>query len=139
MGRRLYEAMLYWENIEEASLTPDHLKFAQLWKALPKVACSTTLEHVEGNTKLVRDSVADEISKLKKLPGKDIAIGGASLARSCAELIDEWRMFVSPVILGAGTPYFPPLDEKIKLELLETRTFASRIVYLRYKRIHLKI
>ncbi|MDR3614867.1 MAG: dihydrofolate reductase family protein [Candidatus Obscuribacterales bacterium] len=134
-GRRLYETMLYWETVEESSLTADHLKFAQTWKSLPKLVFSTTLDNVVGNTKLVRDGVADEISRLKKLPGKDIAVGGAGLARSCMELIDEWRLFVSPVVLGGGTPYFPPLDGKINVELVETRTFGSRIVYLRYRRV----
>ncbi len=133
-GRRLYETMLYWETVEEHSLIADHLKFAQIWKALPKVVFSKTLQNVVGNTKLIRDGVADEIFKLKKLPGKDIAVGGAGLARSCIELIDEWRLFVSPVVLGGGTPYFPPLDKKINLELVETRTFESRVVYLRYTR-----
>jgi dihydrofolate reductase len=51
------------------------------------------------------------------------------------ELIDEWRLFVSPVLLGGGTPYFPPLDERINLELVETKTFGSRVVYLRYRRV----
>jgi dihydrofolate reductase len=51
------------------------------------------------------------------------------------DLIDEYRLFVSPVVLGAGTPYFPALDERIELELVETRTFASRVVYLRYRRV----
>jgi dihydrofolate reductase len=50
-------------------------------------------------------------------------------------LIDEWRLFVSPVVLGGGTPYFPALDEKINLELVETKTFGSRVVYLRYRRV----
>ena len=51
------------------------------------------------------------------------------------ELIDEWRLFVSPVLLGGGTPYFPTLDERINLELIETKTFGSRVVYLRYRRV----
>jgi dihydrofolate reductase len=134
-GRRLYETMLYWETVKEGSLTADEVKFAQIWKTLPKVVFSTTLENVVGNTKLVRDGLADEISRLKKLPGKDIGVGGAGLARGCMGLIDEWRLFVSPVVLGGGTPYFPPLDEKIKVELVETRTFGSSVVYLRYRRV----
>jgi len=133
-GRRLYEIMLYWESIDESSLNADQVKFAHLWKALPKVVFSTTLENVVGKTEVARSGVADEISRLKKQPGKDIAIGGAGLAQSCMELIDEWRLFVSPVILGGGTPYLPLLDKKISLELVETRTFPSGIVYLRYRR-----
>jgi dihydrofolate reductase len=73
---------------------------------------------------------------LKEQPGKDLAVGGAGLASTLIELglVDEYRLFVSPVVLGGGTPYFPPLDERIDLELVETRTFGSRVVYLRYRR-----
>ncbi|MEA2350906.1 MAG: hypothetical protein QOG86_1847, partial [Thermoleophilaceae bacterium] len=78
--------------------------------------------------------VAEEVARLKEEPGKDLAVGGAGLAGTCIELglVDEYRLFVSPVVLGGGTPYFPRLDERIDLELVETRTFASRVVYVRY-------
>lgn len=136
-GRRLYETMVYWETAEESPLLAEQVKFAQIWKALPKVVFSTTLESVVGNTRLARDGVGEEVSRLEEQPGKDIAVGGAGLARACMklELIDEWRLFVSPVLVGGGTPYFPPLDKKIKLELVETKTFGSRVVYLRYRRV----
>jgi dihydrofolate reductase len=136
-GRRLYETMVYWETAEESPLAADYVKFAQIWKALPKVVFSTTLQSVVGNTRLARDGIGEEVSRLKEQPGKDIAIGGAGLADTCMKLklIDEWRLFVSPVLLGGGTPYFPTLDEKIKLELVETKTFGSRVVYLRYRRV----
>jgi dihydrofolate reductase len=135
-GRRLYETMAYWETAEEDPLAADHVKFAQIWKALPKLVFSTTLESVTGNATLARDGVGEEISRLKEQPGKDIAVGGAGLARTCMELdlIDEWRLFVSPVLLGGGTPYFPALDDLVNVELAETRTFGSRVVYLRYRR-----
>ena len=98
---------------------------------------STTLESVVGNTRLARDGVGEDVSRLKEQPGKDIAIGGAGLARACMklELIDEWWLFVSPVLLGGGTPYFPTLDERINMELVETQTFGSRVVYVRYRRV----
>jgi dihydrofolate reductase len=136
-GRRLYETMVYWETAEETSLAADHVEFAQTWKALPKVVFSTTLESVRGNTVLAKDGVGEEVSRLKEQPGQDIAVGGAALAGACMKLglIDEWRLFVSPVLLGGGTPYFPALDERIDLELVETKTFGSRIVYLRYRRV----
>ena len=136
-GRRLYETMVYWETAEESPLVAEHVKFAQIWKALPKVVFSTTLETVMGNTRLARDGVGEEISRLKEQPGKDIAVGGAGLARACMKLalIDEWRLFVSPVLLGGGTPYFPTLEKGIDLKLIETRTFGSRVVYLRYGRV----
>jgi dihydrofolate reductase len=141
-GRRLYETMVYWETAEESPpeespLTADEVEFAQIWKALPKVVFSTTLQSVIGNTRLASGGVGEEVSRLKEQPGKDIAVGGAGLARACMELglIDEWRLFVSPVLLGGGTPYFPTLDERINLELVETKTFGARVVYLRYRSV----
>lgn len=135
-GRRLYEAMLYWETVDEGSLNADQIKFARIWNALPKVVFSTTLETVVSNSRLVRSGLAEEVSRLKEQPGKDIAVGGAQLAHACMKLnlIDEWHLFVSPIVLGGGTPYFPTLDERINLELVETKTFDARIVYLRYRR-----
>ncbi len=137
-GRRLYETMLYWETAQENELPEDRLEFAQTWKALPKVVFSTTLESVAGiSTRLAKEGLGEEVARLKEQPGEDIAVGGAGLARACMELglIDEWRLFVSPVLLGGGTPYFPPGDEPINLELVETRTFGARVVYLRYRRV----
>jgi len=136
-GRRLYETMTYWETAEASPLAPEQVEFAQIWKALPKVVFSTTLESVVGNARLAKDGVGEEVSKLKEQPGEDIAVGGAGLARACMELelIDEWRLFVNPVLLGGGTPYFPPLVKRTNLELIETRTFGSRVVHLRYRRV----
>jgi dihydrofolate reductase len=96
---------------------------------------SKTLETVEGNARLVRDAV-EEATKLNEQPGRDLAVGGAALASTFIklDLVDEYRLFVSPVVLGGGTPYFPPLNERINLDLVETRTFGSRVVYLRYRR-----
>jgi dihydrofolate reductase len=136
-GRRLYEVMRYWETAEENPAAPEHeLEFARIWKDTPKIVFSKTLEKVEGYARLVRDNVAEEVARLKEEPGKHLAVGGAGLASTFMNLglIDEYRLFVSPVVLGGGTPYFPALDERINLELLETRTFGSRVVYLRYQR-----
>ena len=130
--------MRYWETAEEQPSSPEHeLEFARIWKAIPKIVFSKTLERVEGNARLVRDGAAEEVAKLKEQPGKDLAVGGAGLASTLmkAGLIDEYRLFGSPVVLGGGTPYFPALDERINLELVETQTFASRVVYVRYRRV----
>ncbi len=134
-GRRLYEVMLYWETAPEALLTQEQIEFAEIWKALPKVVFSTTLASVVGNSRLAREGVGEEVARLKQQPGKDIAVGGAGLAAVCMKLglIDEWRLFVSPVLLGQGTPYISPLGGPINLELIETRTFSARVVYLRYR------
>ncbi len=138
LGRGLYEEMTYWETAEENPSARDHeLEFARIWKELPKVVFSTTLDKVEGNATLVRDGVAQEVTTLKEQPGGDLAVGGAGLASTLMklDLIDEYRLFISPVVLGGGTPYFSALDERINLELVETRTFGSRVVYLRYRRV----
>lgn len=137
-GRRLYETMVYWETAEENPSASDYeLEFARIWKGLPKIVFSKSLQKVEGDARLVHDGLGDEVAKLKEQPGKDLAVGGAGLASSCMELglIDEYRLFVSPVVLGGGTPYFPALEERIDLELVETRTFGSRVVYVRYRRV----
>jgi dihydrofolate reductase len=136
-GRRLYEEMSYWETADENASAPEHvLEFARIWKCLPKIVFSKTLEKVEGNSRLARDGVAEEVAQLKQQPGKDLAVGGPGLASTFIRLglVDEFRLFVSPVVLGGGTPFFPALDERIDLELIETRTFGSRVVYLRYRR-----
>jgi len=138
-GRRLYEEMTFWDTVHEDPSAPAYmLEFAEIWQALPKVVFSTTLERVQGsNTRLATRGVAEEVAELKAQPGKDLAVGGARLAAECIRLglVDEFRLFFSPIVLGGGTPYFPPLDHRIELELLETRTFASRIVYTRYARV----
>ena len=137
-GRRLYEEMTYWETAEENPSAAEHeLEFARIWKELPKIVFSKTLEKVEGNARLVRDGVAEEVAALKEKPGKDLAVGGAGLAATFIELglVDEFRLFVGPVVLGGGTPYFPAMEERIELELVETRTFGSRVVYVRYRRV----
>ena len=136
-GRRLYEVMTYWETAEEnPSISDYEREFAQIWKETPKIVFSKTLEKVEGNFRLVRDDVAEEVAKLKEQPGKDLGVGGAGLASTLIKLglVDEYRLFVKPVVLGGGTPYFPALDERINLELVETRTFGSPAVFLRYRR-----
>jgi dihydrofolate reductase len=134
-GRRLYEVMLYWETAHEDPALPEtELEFARIWQDLPRIVFSKTLAKVEGNARLATDGVAEEVVKLKEQPGKDLAVGGAGLAGTLIELglVDEFRLFVSPVVLGGGTPYFPAGGERIDLELVETRTFASRVVYVRY-------
>ena len=134
LGRRLYETMVYWETADP-NWSATEEEFARIWRELPKTVFSKSLESVEGNTRLAEDGIAEEVARLKQEPGKDLAVGGAGLAASAIELglVDEFRLFVSPVVLGAGTPYFPPLQKRIDLELVETHTFASRVVYLRYR------
>jgi dihydrofolate reductase len=137
LGRRLYETMLYWETADQdPSLDDSMLEWAALWKALPKVVFSTTLSAVQGNTRLASAGLAEEIERLRAEPGEgDIAIGGAALAAELAALglIDEYRPRVYPVLVGGGVPFFPQHERRVDLELVETRTFSSGVVYFRYR------
>jgi dihydrofolate reductase len=137
LGRRLYETMLYWETADQdSSLNDSELEWAALWKPLPKVVFSTTLSAVQGNARLASRGLAEEIERLRGEPAEgDIAIGGATLAAEAAALglIDEYQARVYPVLVGGGIPFFPQHERRVDLELLETRTFSSRVVYLRYR------
>ena len=137
LGRRLYETMLYWETADQdPSLDDSMLEWAALWKALPKVVFSTTLPTVQGHARLASAGLAEEIERLRAEPAQgDIAIGGATLAAemAAAGLIDEYRPKVYPVLVGGGIPFFPLHERRVDLELVETRTFKSGVVYIRYR------
>ena len=137
LGRRLYETMLYWETADQdPALGEPELEWAGLWKPLPKVVFSTTLSAVEGSARLASGGLAEEIERLRAEPGEgDIAIGGATLAVEAAALglIDEYRAWVYPVLVGGGISFFPKRERRVDLELVETRTFNSKVVYLRYR------
>jgi dihydrofolate reductase len=134
LGRRLYETMVYWETADTGA-SEIARDFAQLWQALPKVVFSRTLNAVEGaNTTLARADLRTELAALQASVHGDVAIGGAGLAAEAArlDLIDEYRLFVHPVAVGGGIPFFPR-GHRVDMELVETRTFGSRVVYLRYR------
>jgi dihydrofolate reductase len=135
-GRKLYQTMLVWET--DPSLRDDPLgaEFADVWSALPKVVFSRTLDAVQGNARLANGSLADEVAAAIATTDKDVEVGGAGLGGAAFELglIDELRMFRIPVVVGGGTPFLPPVTEDVALDLLETRTFGSRVIYERYRR-----
>jgi len=138
MGRRLYEAMLYWETAEEEhSLDEAEVEFAHVWKALEKVVFSTTLSEVEGsNTRLLSGGLAEEIERLRAEPGDgDIAIGGAALAAEVAELglIDEYRVRFHPVLVGGGVPFFAQRERRVDLDLVESLRLGPKVNFVRYR------
>ena len=137
LGRKLYETMLYWETADQdPSLDDSMLEWAAIWKPIPKVVFSSTLPAVQGNARLASGGLAEEIERLRAEPAEgDIAIGGATLAAEAAALglIDEYRARVYPVLVGGGIPFFPQRGRRADLELVETRTFSSAVVYLRYR------
>jgi dihydrofolate reductase len=128
--------MLVWET--DPSLRDDELgaAFADVWCALPKIVFSRTLGSVQGNSRLAEASVAEAVAAAIDVTEKDVEIGGAGLAAAAIELglVDELRMFRNPVVVGGGTSFLPPVTEHIPLELIETRTFGSRVIYERYGR-----
>jgi dihydrofolate reductase len=136
LGRRLYETMLVWETDPSLRDNEDKDAFADVWGALPKVVFSRTLDSVQGNARLAEAPLAEEVAAALDATDNDVEIGGAGLASAAFELglVDELRMFRYPVVVGGGTPYLPPVTEDVPLELIETRTFGSRVIYERYGR-----
>ena len=133
-GRRLYETMLVWET--DPSMRDSELDdaFADAWCATPKIVFSRTLDSVQGNARLAEASLAKEAAAALDATDRDVAIGGAGLAAAAIELglVDELRLFRNPVVVGGGTPFLPPVTEDVPLDLIETRTFGSRVIYERY-------
>src|SRR3954463_7137183 len=116
LGRRLYETMLPWET--DQSMRDDELRaaFADVWCAIPKVVFSRTLDSVQGNARLAEASVAEEAAAALDATDKDVSIGGAGLAAAAIELglVDEFRLFRNPVVVGGGTPFLPPVTEHVR-------------------------
>jgi dihydrofolate reductase len=138
-GRHMYELMsAYWPTADEdPSALKVEVDYARIWKNLPKVVFSTTLDKVEWNARLVKENMVDEVNKLKQQSGKDMSVGGAGLAASLMQLdlIDEFWLYVDPIILGGGKPMFPQLPHRTKLQLLETHTFTSGVILLKYQKV----
>jgi dihydrofolate reductase len=132
-GRRMYEAMVYWETA-----TPDEpyvREFAEMWRDADKVVYSRTLESASSaRTRLEHDFDPEAVRRLKAAAPRRITIAGADLAGQAlaAGLVDEVRLLTAPVVLGGGKPGLPK-GPKLPLRLLETRQFASGVVYLRYR------
>ncbi|MBE2998927.1 dihydrofolate reductase family protein [Nocardiopsis sp. HNM0947] len=135
-GRRLYEAMAgSWPDVKESPDTPQvDSDFAEAWRATPKYVFSTTLERAEWADRLISEDAAAEAARIKEQVDGEIEVGGADLASFLIGegLIDEYRLFVFPIILGGRKPFFPDSAAPVGLRLAETRTFDSGVVYLRY-------
>ncbi len=137
LGRRLYETMLVWETDPPPRDDELGAAFADVWREIPKVVFSRTLDGVQGNARLAEASVAEEVAAALDATDKDVEISGAGLAAQAFELglVDELRVFRYPVVVGGGTPFLPPVTEDVRLDLIETRTFDSRVIYERYRRV----
>lgn len=136
-GRVVWEMMsAFWPNAESMSDDEHDLKFAPIWRETPKVVFSRTLEKADWNARVISENIAEEVTALKQQTGKDLLLtGGSSLAAALTELglIDDYRIVVHPVVLGGGKGLFLK-THRINLRLVESRTFDSQTVLLRYER-----
>ena len=136
-GRRLYETMEpFWPDaVGDHSLPPVEAEFARLYSATPRIIVSDSLDTVGANCTLIgRAEARAAVQRLKSEPGEGhIDIGGTTLAASLIDLIDEFRMWVNPVAVGGGKPFFPA-GVHVPLQLVECRPFDSGVVWMRYAR-----
>lgn len=139
-GRRLYDMMAaYWPTAgEDPDATPMIVDFARIWCDMPKVVFSRTLKSVDFNSRLERGDPVDVVRRLKAETDGTMEVAGATLAAPIvrAGLVDEYRIVLTPTIVGGGTPFFPTLPSWITLRLLENRTFPGGTILLRYEAKH---
>ena len=137
-GRKTYQLMVpYWPDIaKNHSGTKAEIEFARTFDSIKKVVFSQSLDSAEGNTRIVRTNLQDEILKLKQEPGKNILAGGVSIPSQLAEfgLVDEYRFVVHPIVAGEGRRLLEgiSLQERFQLKLVESKILKSGCVALRY-------
>lgn len=135
-GRHMYEIMAgYWPTADQDPAAPDVIvEYAQIWKPIPKLVFSATLESVDWNARLIRGDAVAEVARLKAQPGDGaMGVGGLVLASALAAagLIDEYRLYYVPIFLGSGKAAFSQLQNSVRLKPVETHTFSSGTVLLR--------
>jgi dihydrofolate reductase len=139
-GRVTWELMAgFWPLADhDPAATPTVVEFARIWREMPKIVYSRTLdpEALAWNTTLARSVVGSDVERLKASPGGDLVVGGAELAAEFMrhDLIDEYRVYVHPVLIGRGKRMFLDPDLKANLTLVESRVFGNGVVMLRYQR-----
>ena len=135
-GRVTYELMeAYWPTADQDPTTPETMReFAGIWRAIPKIVFSRTLEQVGPNATLLSEVDPDEIRALKQQPGGDMTLGGVDLVETFRrlDLVDEYRLYVNPVLVGRGRRLFESSDAPTDLDLVENRRFGNGVVLLRY-------
>lgn len=135
-GRRLYDVMVFWEAAaRQPNQPPVVLDYAKLWQAADKIVYSTTLETASSaRTRIERTFDPNAVRAMKDAADRDLSIGGPALAAHAfrAGLVDEVRLFVSPLIIGGGNPFLPG-RLRLNLQLLDERRFDNGVVYLQYR------
>ena len=135
-GRRIYETMVYWETAHTLPDQPPFIQdFAGIWQAADKIVYSKTLETLSSaRTRIERDFDPDAVRRMKASAERDISIGGADLAAQAmkAGLVDEYHLFLTPIIVGGGHQSLPD-NVRLELELLDERRFGNGVVHLHYR------
>jgi dihydrofolate reductase len=134
-GRRMYEVMLAWETVNLADQPSFIRDFTEIWRAADKIVYSNTLETVSSaRTRVERDFDPEAVQQLKAAARRDLGVGGPELAAQAfkAGLVDEYHLFLAPVVVGGGKQSLPD-DVRLKLELLDERRFGNGMVHLRYR------
>jgi len=135
-GRRMYEVMVGWETAHTLPDQPPFMQdFAEIWQAADKIVYSRTLETVStARTRIERDFDPEAVRQVKASAGRDITVGGPDLAAQAikAGLVDEWHLFIAPIVVGGGKQSLPD-NIRLKLELLDERRFGNGMVHLRYR------
>ena len=135
-GRRLYEVMVAWETMDTGpGQAPAMRDYATIWQAAEKIVYSRTLQSVaSARTRIEHDFDPEAVRRLKASAASELSIGGPELAAQAikAGLVDEYRLFLTPFVVGGGTPSLPD-GVRLGLELLEERRFGSGVVYLHYR------
>ncbi|MFE9693771.1 dihydrofolate reductase family protein [Micromonospora sp. NPDC005806] len=135
-GRRTYELMAaYWPTADQdPGASAPTREFAGIWRDMPKVVYSRTLDRADWNATVVREVVPEEVRALKEQPGGDLVVGGADLAAAFRRLglVDEWQIYLHPVVVGGGKRLFPA-GTRLDLELAESRRFGNGVVLLHYR------
>ena len=135
-GRRMYETMVGWETAHTLADQPPYMKdFAGIWQAADKIVYSGTLETVSSaRTRIERDFDPETVRQMKASVERDITVSGPDLAAHAfkAGLVDECHLFIAPAVVGGGKPALPG-HIRLKLELLDERSFGNGMVYLRYR------
>jgi dihydrofolate reductase len=135
-GRTVWDMMsAYWPTADEDTDEQHALTFAPIWRSTPKVVFSHTLEKADWDTTVVGGDIVAAVRELKAAPGKGLLLnGGAHVAAQLSRhgLIDEYQVFVHPVMLGGGIPLFPDASERLDLRLVEGRVLDGQVVLTRY-------
>jgi dihydrofolate reductase len=136
-GRRMYETMVFWESPPDLAAQPRVMQeFAEIWQRADKVVYSKTLQSgSSARTRIKRQLNPEAVRRLKATADRDLSVGGPELAAQAIEagLVDEYHLFLVPVVVGGGKRWLPDNDVRINLELLDERRFRDGTVYLRYR------